>query len=97
MDFLAPFAAALIILGTLTTLRNSVLANQRRIERKLDRLLDHAGLTVESPASARVLELATTFRMAEAIKLYRAETGADLAEAKAAIDGAVARHRANPS
>ncbi len=93
MELAASFVAAFLVMASVTTLIGRVRADQRRMERKLDRLLAQAGLPIEPAVSARVLELATTFRQAEAIKQYRAETGADLAEAKAAIDDAVANHR----
>ena len=59
-----------------------------RSERKLNALLRH--LNIEStgqPLSERVKELALDpSRKVQAIKVYREETGASLAEAKAAVE-----------
>ncbi len=56
------------------------------IERKLDLIM--AGLGIEAPKddTEPYLELVRQNRKIEAIKLYRQQTGAGLAEAKAAID-----------
>jgi hypothetical protein len=64
-------------------------ARLRGIERKLNALLRHHGVdpTQGLPLSDRVKEFAgDPSRKIEAIKVYRKETGASLAEAKEAIE-----------
>lgn len=58
------------------------------IERKLDLVLEHLG--IENPddeLEAQVRALLGAGRKIEAIKLYRARTGADLKSAKDAVEG----------
>jgi hypothetical protein len=65
------------------------IARLQRIERKLNALLRHQGVdpTQGLPLSDRVKELAgDPSRKIEAIKVYREETGASLAEAKEAVE-----------
>ena len=63
---------------------SGAIARIRRIERKVNLLLNHAGV---DPISERVKQLATDpSRRIEAIKAYRDETGAGLAEAKQAVE-----------
>lgn len=60
-----------------------------RIERKLNALVRHHGAdpTQGLPQSARVKQLADDpARKIEAIKVYREETGAGLADAKEAVE-----------
>lgn len=60
-----------------------------RVERKLNALLRHNGVdpTQGLPLSERVKRLADDpARKIEAIKVYREESGAGLAEAKAAVE-----------
>jgi ribosomal protein L7/L12 len=94
MEYLVALSAALLAVLLLGPALAGIRASQRRIERKVDFLLTAQGLALVAPVSAEVVRLATTFQMAQAIKLHRAETGADLSEAKAAIDAAVAKLRA---
>jgi ribosomal protein L7/L12 len=64
-------------------------ARVARIERKLNALLRHHGVdpTQGLPLSERVKQLANDpSRKIEAIKVYREETGAGLAEAKEAVE-----------
>ena len=64
-------------------------ARVARIESKLNLLLRHSGIDVTKglPLSDRVKELARhPTRKIQAIKVYREETGAGLAEAKAAVE-----------
>jgi hypothetical protein len=63
----------------------------RRIEAKLDRILNHLGLSAKDGSaggglSAGAKALADEGRKLDAIKLHRQETGAGLAEAKQAVD-----------
>jgi hypothetical protein len=76
------------IIVVLILLANSYLDNTRirRIERKLDALLRHHGVD-PFRLSDRVKQLAAdSSRKIEAIKVYREETGAGLAEAEEAVE-----------
>jgi hypothetical protein len=77
-----------ILLVTLIAYGN-LTARIRGIERKLNALLRHHGVdpTQGLPLSDRVKQLAADpARKIEAIKVYREETGAGLAEAKEAVE-----------
>ncbi|MFJ6749713.1 MULTISPECIES: ribosomal protein L7/L12 [unclassified Streptomyces] len=59
----------------------------QRIERKLDQLMAHVGAAVpEEPRMAEVDELLRGDKKIQAIKVYREITGADLVEAKEAVE-----------
>lgn len=60
----------------------------RRIEAKLDLILDHLGISREKVerADSRALELMRQGRKLDAIKAYREQTGASLREAKEAVE-----------
>lgn len=75
-------AVAAVVLGRMS------LADRRaaRIERKLDRIVDHLGLRERDPRMAEVLTLLRAERKIQAIKLYREITGAGLKEAKDAVE-----------
>jgi hypothetical protein len=78
-------ALLLVALGSWWSLTDRV----GRIERKLNALLRHYGVdpTQGLPLSDRVKQLAgDPSRKIEAIKVYREETGAGLAEAKEAVE-----------
>jgi ribosomal protein L7/L12 len=77
-----------ILLVVLVSYANMT-ARLRGIERKLNALLQHHGVEPARglPLSDRVKELAADpRRKIEAIKVYREETGAGLAEAKEAVE-----------
>jgi ribosomal protein L7/L12 len=59
-----------------------------RLERNVDRLLQHHGLSTESPLPElpAVIEEIERGRKIHAIKAYRELTGADLKEAKDFVD-----------
>ncbi|MCT9111775.1 ribosomal protein L7/L12 [Streptomyces mirabilis] len=57
-----------------------------RVEKKLDRILDHLGLAEADPELEKVVALARDGRKIQAIKAYREVTGAGLKEAKDAVD-----------
>jgi hypothetical protein len=83
-------ALLLVALGSWWSLTDRV----ARIERKLNALLRHHGVdpTQGLPLSDRVKELADDpSRKIEAIRLYREETGAGLAEAKEAVEAYIHR------
>lgn len=79
-----------VILAIFNTERQaaSIHRDLARVDRKLNLLLKHLNITFdESALSDRVKELARDpARKIEAIKAYREETGAGLAEAKQAIE-----------
>lgn len=76
---------AVMVIGSYLDMK----ARIARIEHKLNLLLRDSGidLTKGSPLSDRVKELARDpARKIEAIKVYREETGAGLAQAKEAVE-----------
>ncbi len=58
----------------------------RRLESKVDALVDHAGLTVEAAGLRGVYEQVSRGDKIAAIRTYREVTGANLAAAKAAVE-----------
>jgi ribosomal protein L7/L12 len=56
------------------------------VERKLDAVLDHLGVEVHEPHLEQVEVLLGQGKTIQAIKAYREATGADLREAKEAVD-----------
>jgi|GEM_PF-1022201 len=84
------------ILGILFVLLLLV-AKVDRLQRKVDRLLEQAGIAFPGPASARVRGFAALpGRKIEAIRAYQAETGASLAEAKDAVENLHAESSQKP-
>jgi hypothetical protein len=61
----------------------------RRIERKLDLILDHLGLKLDQDDFDEVRQLMLDGQKIPAIKLYREITGAGLKEAKDAVEEGV--------
>jgi hypothetical protein len=57
-----------------------------RIERKLDAIMLHLGIALPSDGMDDIRALIAAGKKIEAIKQYRERTGADLAQAKLAID-----------
>lgn len=57
-----------------------------RVERKLDLILNHLGIDEATPELDQVTALVRDGKKLHAIKAYREITGADLKEAKEAID-----------
>jgi ribosomal protein L7/L12 len=79
----------IVILFTVLASFWDMKARISRMERKLNALLRHHGvdLTQGAPLSDRVKQLAgDPSQKIEAIKVYREETGAGLAEAKDAVE-----------
>lgn len=54
----------------------------RRVERKLDTIINHMGIVINSGVDPQLLELVREGKKIEAIKLYRESTGVGLKEAK---------------
>ncbi len=57
-----------------------------RMERKLDAIVAQLGVTVEEPGLAEVTALLRAGKKIQAIKVYRENTGADLKEARDAVE-----------
>jgi ribosomal protein L7/L12 len=88
MEWAVVAVGALLLLMAVTSWLDTK-ASVARIERKLNALLRHHGVdpTQGLPLSDRVKSLADDpARKIEAIRVYRAETGAGLAEAKEAVE-----------
>jgi len=91
------------IVSAATVFRPSDQSRLRRIERKLDALLQHQGIAYVDPASpeglsAEVQALADQGQKIQAIALHREKTGVSLKEAKDAIEAHQQRrdNRAGP-
>jgi hypothetical protein len=85
MEFFAPF---LVLVGVIATWLIVAQIRERlvRTERKLNALLRRFNIDPTPGLSDRIKELARDPRQKiEAIKVYREETGASLAEAKEAV------------
>ncbi|MER5536360.1 ribosomal protein L7/L12 [Streptomyces mirabilis] len=83
------FVLAMIVFASYAGLEGRLSRNDRRIarvEKKLDRILDHLGLAEADPELEQVVALARDGRKIQAIKVYREVTGAGLKEAKDAVD-----------
>jgi ribosomal protein L7/L12 len=93
MDWILWVVGAILFLMALVSWLD-MKARVSRIERKLNALLRHHGVdpTQGLPLSDRVKQLADDpVRKIEAIKVYREETGAGLAEAKEAVEAYINR------
>ncbi len=88
MDIAVLFLTSVVILG-IWTIQSHVSRVERRaarIERKLDVVMGHLGLQEEIPGLDEVRALVREGKQIQAVKLYRENTGADLVEAKQAVD-----------
>lgn len=88
MDIAALFLICVVILGIMTVQNQLSRADRRaaRVERKLDLVLDHLGLHEDVPGLDEIRALLREGKKIQAIKLYRANTGVDLVEAKQAVE-----------
>ncbi|KAB1149435.1 hypothetical protein F7R91_06730 [Streptomyces luteolifulvus] len=88
MDILAAFVGLAVLVGIvgLDSRISRVKRQADRVERKLDLVLDHLGLSLQYPRMDEVAALARDGRTIEAVKMYREVTGAGLKEAKEAVD-----------
>ncbi|CAM5480212.1 hypothetical protein [Streptomyces pilosus] len=88
MDIAILFLTCLVIAGVMTLQTALSRAERRavRVERKLDLILGHLGLEEEIPGKDEIIGLVRAGKQVQAIKLYRETTGADLLEAKQAVD-----------
>lgn len=102
METLATVALVVLLAG-LILLGLASSANSRReqlrsaarltaIERQLDAVVAHLGVTVREREMPEVLRLIFADQRIAAIKLYREETGASLLEAKNAVDAIASQH-----
>ncbi|MEU8658641.1 hypothetical protein [Actinoplanes philippinensis] len=97
---LAPVVALLGVLTVVLALGKAAAARDRartaerlaRVERKLDALLRHHGIDVAEPELPEILEHLRRGRKIHAIKAYRDQTGATLADAKATVERLAADH-----
>jgi hypothetical protein len=89
MEYASPVIMLFILIVALVSWNNTN-ARLQNIERKLNALFRHLGVDMTLgwlPLSDRVKQLAADpARKIEAIKVYREETGAGLAEAKEAVE-----------
>ncbi|WP_240677851.1 ribosomal protein L7/L12 [Actinacidiphila soli] len=85
MDYILPLLAISLFAYGLTV--SAMESKIKRVERKLDLLLQHLGADEPTPAGLeRVREQLRQGRQIQAIKIYRELTGAGLKEAKEAVD-----------
>ncbi|MFI6002361.1 hypothetical protein ACIA98_18450 [Streptomyces sp. NPDC051366] len=84
---LALIATAAWITSTVTLRMKALERRSERLERRLGLLLDHFGIAEPEPAGLdEVRALVRDGRTIEAIRVYRRITGADLLEAKQAVE-----------
>jgi ribosomal protein L7/L12 len=91
---LLPFALVVLVAGSG---RRAAADHQARrlaaVERKLDLVMDHLGIREPEPdAPAAVMQELLAGRKLQAIKVYRAATGASLQEAKDAVEALQRQH-----
>ncbi|MEQ8145642.1 hypothetical protein [Streptomyces sp. OP7] len=88
MDTAILFLTCVVILGVASIQTRQSRSDRRvaRVERKLDQVMRHLGLDEEVPREDEILALVRDGKQVQAIKLYREATGADLVEAKQAVD-----------
>ncbi|MFF3650368.1 hypothetical protein ACFYXV_17255 [Streptomyces sp. NPDC002181] len=84
---LALISTAAWITSTVTLRMKALERRSERLERRLGLVLDHFGIEEPEPAGLdEVRALVRDGRTIEAIRLYRRVTGADLLEAKQAVE-----------
>ncbi|MFE6841768.1 hypothetical protein [Streptomyces sp. NPDC057686] len=84
---LALVATAAWITSTVTLRMKALERRSERLERRLGLVLDHFGIEEPEPAGLdEVRALVREGRTIEAIRVYRRVTGADLLEAKQAVE-----------
>ncbi|MBK1783532.1 hypothetical protein [Prauserella cavernicola] len=85
--------AGAIMVGSLSANRRHEQTTRRLnlIERKLDALLDNAGVTLAEPDMPEVVDLLRQGKKVKAVKTYRERTGAGLKEAADAVEQLSAR------
>ncbi|WP_055492202.1 ribosomal protein L7/L12 [Streptomyces sp. TP-A0356] len=89
MDIWAALVVCGLLLSGIAGVESRIRRADRRIarvERKLDLILDHLGLHQADPVLDQVAALVRDGKKIQAIKVYREITGADLVEAKEAVE-----------
>ncbi|MFD8301697.1 ribosomal protein L7/L12 [Streptomyces sp. NPDC059690] len=89
MDILGYSLAALFLIVGVGSVESRISrADKRvaRVERKLDLIIEHLGIDASEPWNDEVAALLRDGKKIQAIKVYREATGADLREAKEAVD-----------
>lgn len=88
METAVLLAVGVVLLGIATVQSRLTRTDRRiaRVERKLDVLLAHLGVQEEIPRREEIAGLVREGRKVQAIKVYREATGADLVEAKDAVE-----------
>jgi ribosomal protein L7/L12 len=97
---LVPVVLLLGVLAVVSAQRNAATARDQaraaerlaRVEHKLDALLRHQGITVPEPELPGIIEHLRHGRKIHAIKAYRDQTGATLADAKTTVERLAAEH-----
>jgi Uri superfamily endonuclease len=80
------FVASVALWGSIETRVRRIDRRTARVEWKVDLLLEQLGVQDVDPAQDRVGALLRQGKKIQAIKLYREITGADLVEAKNAVE-----------
>ncbi|MER8005174.1 MULTISPECIES: ribosomal protein L7/L12 [unclassified Streptomyces] len=89
MDILGYSLAALFLIVGVGSVESRISrADKRvaRVERKLDLIIAHLGIDASEPWNDEVTALLRDGKKIQAIKVYREATGADLREAKEAVE-----------
>ncbi|PBC62344.1 hypothetical protein BKI49_19010 [Streptomyces sp. Tue6028] len=89
MEITGLFLVAALMIASFAGLESKLGRTDRRIarvERKLDLILDHLGVHAGDPELPQVTALLREGKKIQAIKAYREATGADLKEAKDAVE-----------
>lgn len=82
----------MVFAGSRSTDRSRSTERLATIDRKLDIIMTHLGLTDTPPEEPDVVQFLQQGKKIEAIKVYRQRTGLGLAESKAAVEK-IARER----
>ncbi|MET8357887.1 hypothetical protein [Micromonospora sp. NPDC005171] len=98
---MGPWEATLLVIATVGSVgaaagawfqeRRSSATQLAAIQRKLDLVMDHLGIT--APVEAEVVRHLEGGRTIEAVRAYRKQTGTSLIEAKQAVDRIAGRLR----
>jgi hypothetical protein len=89
----------MIMVGNVLSAHNRERARTHRrladIERKLDAIVNHLGVVVREPEQPDIHGLLQKGQRIQAIKLYREQSGSDLATATRFVDDLARRHGLN--
>ncbi|MEV8308882.1 ribosomal protein L7/L12 [Streptomyces flavidovirens] len=84
--FLILLVPVLVLLGAIEPKLRRTDRRIARLERKVDLVMEHLGVRDFDPALDQVGDLLRDGKKIQAIKLYRDITGAELVEAKSAVE-----------